>query len=64
MNLEILDKEFFNETCDVTTCRCGNTVELWNSWANECENCGQEYNGFGQALRPREEWGYETGEEF
>lgn len=43
---------------------CGKEVELWNSWANECRKCGTEYNGFGQMLAPREQWGIETGEDF
>ena len=42
---------------------CGRKVELVSSWANECE-CGTEYNGFGQQLAPRDEWGWETGETF
>ena len=44
--------------------RCGNAVELWSSWANECGRCGVEYNGSGQELAPREFWGEETGERF
>lgn len=43
---------------------CGKDVEIWNSWANECEGCQTEYNGFGQKLAPREQWGCETGEDF
>lgn len=48
----------------VTTikCMCGNKLELHSSWANECK-CGNEYNGFGQKLASRAQWGYETGEE-
>lgn len=29
---------------------------------HECDACGRSYNGSGQALRPVEEWGEETGE--
>jgi hypothetical protein len=29
-----------------------------------CENCGTEYNGAGQILAPRYQWGEETGEQF
>ncbi|MFJ8247337.1 hypothetical protein [Peribacillus asahii] len=47
----------------ITCEECGSKVELYSSWANEC-SCGTEYNGFGQRLAPREEWGYETGESF
>jgi hypothetical protein len=43
------------------TCVCGRKVKLESSWANACE-CGQEYNGWGQALAPRSQWGWETGE--
>jgi hypothetical protein len=42
---------------------CGRTLELYSSWSNECGKCGTEYNGFGQKLAPRSQWGYETGEE-
>ena len=44
--------------------RCHTPVHLWSSWANECDNCGTEYNGSGQELAPREFWGEETGERF
>lgn len=43
-------------------CRCGAEVVLYSSWASECEKCGTEYNGGGQALAPRSQWGEETGE--
>jgi hypothetical protein len=43
--------------------RCGRVVELWSPWANECE-CGVEYNGSGQELALRSQWGSETGEVF
>ena len=46
----------------VLLCNCGQHVELWSSWANGCEKCGQEYNGSGQELASRSQWGYETGE--
>lgn len=46
-------------TCEV----CNKEVVLISSWANQCQ-CGTEYNGFGQLLAPREQWGYETGENF
>ena len=45
-------------------CRCGQPLELWSSWANECPTCHVEYNGSGQELAPRELWGEETGEQF
>jgi hypothetical protein len=43
---------------------CNNPVELLSSWANQCDNCGAEYNGSGQRLAPREQWGEETGEDW
>lgn len=46
----------------VVQCHCGNQVELDNSWANECDRCGSEYNGSGQHLAPRGQWGEETDE--
>lgn len=45
----------------VGLCKCGKHVELADSWENECV-CGRLYNGFGQALAPRQFWGEETGE--
>ncbi len=48
----------------VIKCRCGKKLSLDSSWANECEECGREYNGFGQLLAPRSQWGEETGEIF
>lgn len=47
----------------VGLCDCGAKVELDSSWANEC-GCGREYNGSGQLLAPRSQWGEETGEQF
>ena len=50
----------------VIECVCGASVALWSSWANHCDGnfCDQEYNGSGQALSPRSQWGEETGETF
>jgi hypothetical protein len=48
----------------VARCDCGARVHLGDSWANECGRCGREYNGSGQLLAPRSQWGWETGEEF
>lgn len=45
-------------------CRCGNVIALTSAWANCCTNCGTEYNGAGQRLAPRSQWGVETGETF
>jgi len=45
-------------------CVCGARIERYSSWANECDRCGREYNGSGQLLAPREQWGEETGEDW
>lgn len=45
----------------VGKCECGRKVELWNAMTNTCD-CGREYNGSGQELAPRHQWGEETGE--
>jgi len=48
----------------VIVCKvCGHELTLDSAWSNECE-CGLEYNGFGQRLAPRSQWGEETGEQF
>ena len=43
-------------------CDCGCEVDLFSSWANSCPSCPMEFNGSGQALSPRSQWGEETGE--
>lgn len=43
-------------------CDCGYQFELHSSWANDCDKCGREYNGSGQLLASRSQWGEETGE--
>lgn len=48
----------------VGRCSCGKNVALDSSWANECDGCGREYNGSGQQLAHRSQWGEETGEQF
>lgn len=47
----------------IIECYCGNELALSSSWANVC-SCGIEFNGSGQELAPREQWGEETGEQF
>lgn len=32
-------------------CHCGAEVESFGGYDTYCERCGQDYNGFGQALR-------------
>lgn len=48
-------------TARVRLCGCGRLVYLSSGWANACA-CGTEYNGAGQQLAPRCQWGEETGE--
>lgn len=38
-------------------CYCGRDVILEDVMTNECESCGRLYNGFGQDLAPRSQWG-------
>lgn len=45
----------------VLRCGCGRAVTLDDPMTNTCD-CGQEYNGSGQHLAPRSQWGEETGE--
>lgn len=42
-------------------CACGRWLELDDPMTNTCA-CGADYNGSGQRLAPREQWGEETGE--
>jgi len=55
------DESYFEPA--VGRCDCGNKVTLSSSWANVCSRCGAEYNGFGQRLASRSQWGEETGEQ-
>lgn len=43
---------------------CTAKITLSSGWANTCPSCGSEYNGSGQRLAPRSQWGEETGESF
>ena len=45
-------------------CSCGCRVPLTDSFANDCPQCGTEYNRSGHRLAPRRFWGEETGERF
>ncbi len=47
----------------VIRCECGEELALWNGMTNTCD-CGAEYNGSGQRLAPRHQWGWDTGESF
>jgi len=43
-------------------CDCGEEVVL-SGFTNTCDKCGADYNGSGQQLAPREQWGEETSED-
>lgn len=45
----------------IIECLCGNEV-LLDLNLNTCTKCVADYNGFGQLLAPRQQWGEETGE--
>jgi hypothetical protein len=42
-------------------CVCGEEVYL-SGFTNTCDKCERDYNGSGQELAPRSQWGEETGE--
>lgn len=50
------------KVCAIVECGCGHHVELFHYWLNTCEKCGQDFNGSGQELADRSQWGEETGE--
>lgn len=65
--IETLELPRFNrppKRVPVVRCDCGAKVHCEDGWANECDRCGTEYNGSGQQLAPRSQWGEETGEVF
>jgi hypothetical protein len=39
----------------VGRCRCGGDVVL-DGFTCPCNDCGRDYNGFGQELAPRHQW--------
>lgn len=46
----------------VLRCDCGAELVLYDPFLETCEKCGADYNGCGQRLAPRSQWGEETGE--
>ena len=62
--LAFLGNDPLSETRTIKCRSCGAKVELTSGWANSCDSCHVEYNGSGQMLAPREQWGEETGESF
>lgn len=55
-----------NAWTEPTICRCicGKEFEIYDPFATPCPVCNREYNGCGQMLAPRSQWGEETGERF
>jgi len=60
--LEVESRAWVEHIPAVCRCDCGRSVTLCDSWANSCD-CGAEFNGSGQLLAPRSQWGEETGEQ-
>lgn len=53
--------EDYHKSPAVGVCEaCGRHIEL-GAFTNTCA-CGADYNGSGQRLAPREQWGEDTGE--
>jgi hypothetical protein len=46
----------------IIRCVCGSPVVLYDAWLETCPSCQRDYNGAGQLLAPRSQWGEETGE--
>jgi hypothetical protein len=44
--------------------RCRSHVELTHHFTNTCDTCGADYDGGGNLLAPRSQWGEETGETY
>jgi hypothetical protein len=42
--------------------RCEHEVVLSDSWLNTCEHCHADYDGSGNLLASRSQWGEESGE--
>jgi hypothetical protein len=43
----------------VIRCGCGAEVTLYDPFLSTCDRCGADYNGAGQRLTPRSQWGEE-----
>lgn len=46
----------------IVTCSCGTELVCDDGFLNTCDRCRRDYNGAGQLLAPRSQWGEETGE--
>jgi hypothetical protein len=56
----LLNGRTIQSTAPVVRCDCNREV-LCDRFTNTCE-CGVDYNGSGQLLASREQWGIETNE--
>lgn len=45
-----------------TEVKCCGEWLMCDRFTNTCPHCETDYNGSGQQLAPREQWGEETGE--
>lgn len=53
------ESDFFTITCK----KCSKPVEINKKrFTSTCSNCEADYNGQGELLASREQWGEETGE--
>lgn len=43
-------------------CFCNTQVDLYDAMTNGCGKCGRDYDGNGNVLAHRSQWGMETGE--
>lgn len=60
-------KTYTNKSVDdaqIKCDRCAQVVVLADAWWNVCPTCGADYDGTGNRLAPRSQWGEETGEVF
>lgn len=48
----------------IIRCRCGEEVVLRHHFTNTCDECGRDFDGSGNELAPRSQWGEETGEHY
>ena len=55
-------KNSYQHPAVIECARCHSQVELDDAFLSTCGKCGADYNGSGQLLAPREQWGEETGE--
>ena len=55
-------KNSYRHPAVIECARCHSQVELDDAFLSTCGKCGADYNGSGQLLAPREQWGEETGE--